>query len=258
MEILQIPVLNDNYTYLLFGERETAVVDSPEAGPIVSELEKRGRKLDYIFNTHHHGDHVGANLSLKERYSCQIWGPEKDRIPGIDRRLKGGDSFSFGGEEVRVLDTSGHTLGHISFYFAQSAALFCGDSLFSLGCGRLFEGTKEQLWNGLERIRALPGETKIYCAHEYTLENAEFAVRVERKNRDLFRFVEQAQSLRDRGLPTVPSLMKDELACNPFLRTESAEIRKLLGGDSSWSGAQWVGALRETKDLFDSGKLKLE
>lgn len=253
MEILQIPVLSDNYTYLLLGDSQTAVVDSPEPAPIVNALEKRGRKLDFIFNTHHHSDHVGANLALKEQYGCKIYGPEVDRIPGIDRRLKGGESFLFSGSEVKVLDTSGHTLGHISFYFPSSSALFCGDSLFSLGCGKLFEGTKEQLWNGLERIRALPGDTKIYCAHEYTLENAEFAVLAEGRNPDLGNFISRAKALRAEGIPTVPSLLRDECACNPFLRPESEEVLAFLKMKSGDGKASILGALREAKDRFDSG-----
>jgi len=253
VEILQIPVLNDNYTYLLLGDLQTAVVDSPEPAPIVEALERRGRTLDFIFNTHHHGDHVGANLALQERYSCKIYGPEVDRIPGIDRRLRGGESFLFSGREVKVLETSGHTLGHISFYFPDASALFCGDSLFSLGCGKLFEGTKEQMWNGLERIRALPGDTKIYCAHEYTLENAEFAILAEEGNQDLLRFISRAKELRAEGFPTVPSLLREECACNPFLRPESEEILAFLKMKSGEEKASIVGALREAKDRFDSG-----
>ena len=247
MEILQIPVLEDNYTYLLSSGGKTAVVDSPLAEPIIAAL--GNRRLDFIFNTHHHRDHVGGNLALKEKYNCRILGPTIDSIPGIDEAFSGGETFSFGEEPVRVMNANGHTKGHIAFFFPESSALFCGDSLFSLGCGKLFEGTAQQLWATLESYLKLPGRTKVYCAHEFTLENSLFALAVEPENGALKEKVKAVKKLRREGKPSVPSLLADESAANPFLRPHSAILQKLTGEKEPW---KVVGALREAKDRFDA------
>ena len=179
LTIKQIPVLSDNYIYLILDKinRTSACVDPAVAEPVVDILDKENVSLDYILNTHHHFDHVGANLELKKKYGCKIIGNEKDsdRIPGIDIMLNEGDVLKIGQSKCYVLDVSGHTKGHIAFYFKDENVIFCGDTLFSLGCGRLFEGTPGQMVKSLSKIRSLPNNTKIYCAHEYTLNNANFA-----------------------------------------------------------------------------------
>jgi hydroxyacylglutathione hydrolase len=254
MEILQFPALSDNYFFLLLSGGKTAVVDTPEAEPIVAALEARGLGLDFILNTHHHRDHVGGNLELKEKYGCRVLGPTIDKIPGIDEAFSGGEVFDFGGEEITVMKAHGHTKGHIAYFVASAPALFCGDSLFSLGCGKLFEGTPEQMWETLSSYRGLPGNTRIYCAHEYTLENAQFAQLADPQNPALHEMVARATILREGGRPTVPSLLSEELGANPFLRPESETLQKFVGktGADLWRIA---GALREAKDRFDAGDL---
>jgi hydroxyacylglutathione hydrolase len=235
LKIRQIPVLKDNYTYLIEDEtsRKIAVVDTPEAAPIEEALEKEGKSLDFILNTHHHFDHVGGNRPLKARYGCQVVGPQADeeRIPGIDIALKDGEVFELGSQTAHVFDVPGHTKGHISFWFKDSQALFCGDTLFSLGCGRLFEGTPQQMWDSLNKFKHLPPDTKVYCAHEYTEANGKFAVSVDPQNARLAQYLKKVAELRKKGLPTIPTDMETEMACNPFLLAESverfAELRKL-------------------------------
>lgn len=256
MNVAQIPVLQDNYVYLLFGANgATAVVDPAVAEPVIEALDARGLKLDFIFNTHHHRDHVGANIALKEKYGCEIFGCAKDaaRIPGISRKLEPGEEFLFDGEKVKVFACDGHTIGHISYWFEKSAALFCGDTIFSLGCGKLFEGSPEQMWESLSHLRSLPAEAKVYCAHEYTLENASFALRAEPENLDLKARVAEAETLRRGGNPTVPMILANELLTNPFLRPESEALQKFVGKEGAplW---EVFGALRECKDRFDSGE----
>lgn len=255
MEILQLPVLSDNYAYLLLGTKHTALVDSGEAEPVIRALEQRGRKLDYIFNTHHHPDHIGSNIELKERYGCEIYGSAKDakRIPGITKGLGEGDEFEFDGQVVRVMAVDGHTIGHIAFYFPETEAVFSGDVIFSLGCGRLFEGNPNQMWNSISRLRALPPETKIYGAHEYTLDNAGFALKAEPENAELREMVARAETLRRGGNPTVPTTVAEESAANPFLRPESEAIQKFLKMEGR-PLAEIFGALRATKDRFDRGE----
>jgi hydroxyacylglutathione hydrolase len=253
LEIVQIPVLSDNYVYVLndveFGS--AAVVDPAEAGPVFEVLDRKGWRLDFILNTHHHGDHVGGNLELKQATGCRILGAAADatRIPGIDRGLADGDEVVLGGNRARIIEVVGHTSGHIAYWFADQDALFCGDTLFSLGCGRLFEGTAEQMWASLEAIRQLPSATRIYCAHEYTQANGRFARSVEPANPVLQQRLAEVDQLRAESRPTVPSTLDQELATNPFLRPESAAIRKHLGmpDAKSW---QVFARLREMKDGF--------
>ncbi|MDQ7089396.1 MAG: hydroxyacylglutathione hydrolase [Methylococcales bacterium] len=227
LKIHQIPVLNDNYIYLLHetSSDQTAVIDPAIAEPVLDTLNTLGLSLNYILNTHHHHDHIGGNVALKKATGCQIVGAEADksRIPQLDIALKEGDCFQLGAEKARVIATDGHTLGHLVFYFEQANALFCGDTLFAMGCGRLFEGTAEQMWASLNKIAALPQQTQIYCAHEYTETNAVFALSIEPKNADLKFRMEQIKLQRQQGLATVPFSLAEELATNPFLRAENCE-----------------------------------
>ncbi len=187
--IRQIPVLKDNYVYLIHEpqSRATGVVDPSVAPPILEAAEREGWRITHILNTHHHNDHTGGNNEIKAATGCIIVGPraDRDRIPGIDIEVGDGDTYEFGAEKARVFDVPGHTRGHIAYHFAHSNALFCGDTLFIMGCGRVFEGTHAQMWNSLSKLKALPPETRVYCAHEYTQANARFALTVEPENRDL-------------------------------------------------------------------------
>lgn len=255
MEIIQLPALQDNYAYLVHDEAsgKTAAIDTPSAEVLRKELTKRGWRLDAIFNTHHHRDHVGSNLALKEEFGSVIYGSKKDRarIPGLDKELSDGDEFYFGREKVQVFAADGHTRGHIVYYMPSSNALFCGDVIFSLGCGKLFEGTAEEMWRTLSRLRELPTDTLVYCAHEYTLENAMFALQAEPGNQALHARILEVKDLREKGLPTVPTSLGQEKATNPFLRPESAEIQKNVGA-IGLSLPAIFGATRATKDEFDS------
>ncbi len=259
MKIYQIQALKDNYNYILHDERSriTAVVDPSEAAPIVQKLEELDFDLDYILHTHHHRDHIGGDNGLVRKYDCEIVGPSYDshRIPGMSKELKDGDTFLLGESAAKIFFVPGHTLGHIAYYFAKSHALFCGDVIFSLGSGFLFEGTPDQMWNSLKTLRSLPEETRIFCAHEYTLENAEFAMQFEKDNKALQDFVAQAKQKRARGEPTVPSLMKDEIACNPFLRADLPKIKELLG-DRSLEDEVALGKIRHLKNVFKTEVLR--
>ncbi len=255
LQIHRVPARKDNYAFVLRSPGGlTAVVDTPEVAPITRFLDERGWRLDIIFNTHHHGDHVGGNRDLIARYGCRVYGNALDaaRITGLTNPVRGGDEFSFDGEKCRVISCDGHTIGHIAYWFPDSKAVFVGDTIFSLGCGFLFEGTPKQMWDSLSRLRELPGDTLVYTAHEYTLENAAYAVTAEPSNKALLARVKEAEALRAAGKFTVPSTMASEKACNPFLRPESAEIQRKVGmvGRENW---EIFGAVRADKDRFDKG-----
>lgn len=253
LEIVQIPVLNDNYVYLVHEPRREAVgvVDPAVAKPVLAVLAERGWRLTHILNTHHHGDHVGGNLAIKAATGCTVVGPKADkaRIPGIDVTVGDGETYRFGAEDALVFDVPGHTRGHIAYWFAGAHALFCGDTLFALGCGRLFEGTPDQMWRSLSRLRALPDEARVYCAHEYTQANARFALTVEPGNADLVARSRRIDAARAKGAPTVPSTMGEERATNPFLRPESPEIRERVGLRDADDVAVFA-AVRKRKDNF--------
>lgn len=253
LDIIQIPVLHDNYVYLIHESESstTAVVDPAVAEPVLAELDERGWKLDYILNTHHHGDHIGGNLELKRKTGCRIVGsrPDSARIPGIDIRLEEGETFPFGRAAARVIAVSGHTLGHIAYWFPEHDALFCGDTLFAMGCGRLFEGTPAQMWDSLSKLMRLPTRTRIYCAHEYTQKNGRFALSLEPENRDLKERMERVDRMRRQHLATVPSTLAEELATNPFLRIDSPEIRKNLA-QASENPVEIFAEIRRRKDHF--------
>jgi hydroxyacylglutathione hydrolase len=253
LRIEQIPVLNDNYVYLIHEPQAgvTGVVDPAVAEPVLDRLRVHGWKLDWILSTHHHTDHTGGNLELKQATGCQIAGPKADaaRIPGIDRGLAEGDRFRLGNAEAVVYETPGHTSGHISYWFEQARALFCADTLFSLGCGRLFEGTPELMWRSLSKLAPLPADTMVYCAHEYTQSNARFALSVDPDNRVLQARAAEVERLRAAGQPTVPSTLGDERAANPFLRPHDPAIRRRLGLEDA-DDVTVFAELRRRKDSF--------
>lgn len=252
--IEQIAVLSDNYVYLAHEPESgaTAAVDPAVAEPVLAAVAAKGWRLTHILNTHHHGDHTGGNLELKRRTGAAVVGARKDaeRIPGIDLEVGEGETFLLGHAAAMVFETPGHTSGHIAFWFPDADALFCGDTLFSLGCGRLFEGTPEQMWASLSKLRDLPGETQVYCAHEYTAANGRFARTVERGNRALLARLEQVAALRASGRPTIPVPMAEERAANPFLRADDPALARAVGMDRGASPAQVFAELRRRKDVF--------
>lgn len=224
---------SDNYVWILHDEStgQTAAIDPGQEAPVLELLKLRGWRLDWILNTHHHGDHTGGNLALKEQTGCKVAGAaiDRHRIPGIDLTLNDGDKLFVGDSVAKVLLTPGHTTGHICFWFDQDYALFCGDTLFSLGCGRLFEGDAATMLRSLNRIAALPGETRVYCAHEYTQANGRFARSVDPENPALLVRLAQVDQLCARGESTIPQKLGIELATNPFLRATDAGITGHLG-----------------------------
>jgi hydroxyacylglutathione hydrolase len=253
LDIIQIPVLNDNYVYLIRETESstTGVVDPAVAGPVLEELADRGWNLDYILNTHHHGDHVGGNIQLKRETGCRIVGSRADsaRIPGIEIRLEEGERFKLGQAEAQVISVSGHTCGHIAYWFEEHNALFCGDTLFAMGCGRLFEGSPAQMWDSLSKLMNLPAATRVYCAHEYTQMNGRFAMTVEPHNQHLQQRMKEVNRMRRDNLATVPSTLGEELDTNPFLRVHSPEIRRTLGIQSG-SPVEVFAEIRRRKDRF--------
>jgi hydroxyacylglutathione hydrolase len=252
LEIHMFPCLADNYGYLLHDADGgvTAAVDTPDATAILAQLEAKGWRLTHILNTHHHADHAGGNLELKARTGCTIVGPRADaaRIPGIDVAVGEGDVVDLGGHRATVFDTPGHTRGHIVYYFADAHAAFVGDTLFALGCGRLFEGSPGQMWSSLQKILRWPDDTRLYCAHEYTQGNARFALTVEPGNELLKQRAEAIAKRRAAKLPTVPSTLAEERATNPFLRPTSHDLQKTIGLD----GAPLVEVFAKTRALKDA------
>ena len=253
LNIIQIPVLIDNYIYLLIdkGTSKCACVDPALSQPVIDVLNKLNLSLDFILNTHHHNDHVGANLELKNKYNCQIVGNKNDkkRIPGIDILLQEDDNFQIGESKCKVIEVSGHTLGHICFYFKNNDAVFCGDTLFSLGCGRLFEGTPELMVKSLLKIRALPDITKVYCAHEYTLSNAKFAQSLEPNNKILREKINEIKKKRLLNKPTIPTVLSEEKKFNPFLKFDDEKFIKNIGLESI-SNEENFRVIRQMKDNF--------
>ena len=249
-EVFQFPCLSDNYGYLLHDADSgaTATIDTPEADAINAALEEKGWQLTHILNTHHHFDHAGGNEALKARWGCRVIGAANDakRIPGIDERVAQSDVVAVGGLTGRVIEVPGHTSGHIAYHFAEQGIAFVGDTLFSLGCGRLFEGTPVQMWQSLQALMALPEDTLMYCAHEYTQSNAAFALSVEPGNEALVARAREIDALRADGLPTVPTTLALEKATNPFLRPDSAEIQASTGR------SDLVEVFAETRRLKDN------
>ena len=231
MKIEIIPCLNDNYSYLIFEKKtKTVSIVDPSEFNACDSIIKKYKRLDYILNTHHHFDHVGGNYELKERYKCNIVGSEKDkdRIPGIDIFLREGDKWQFGDIESEIFEISGHTVGHIAFYFHREKSVFTGDTLFSLGCGRLFEGTPKMMWESLKKIRDLPDETKIYCGHEYTLSNAKFIYSII-PSEELKSKINELENLYSKNLASIPSTIQEEKKLNIFLQADNNQISEALG-----------------------------
>ena len=227
MRVQIIPCLQDNYTYLVIDEQNNTacVIDPSEANPVIKYLEKNKIKLKFILNTHHHYDHVGGNQKLKEKYGASIIGykGDKERIPGIDIFVDDQETWIHENFEAKVIHVPGHTLGHVCFYFTKEESIFTGDTLFSLGCGRIFEGTYSQMFNSLMRLKKLPQNTKIFCGHEYTKQNSDFCIIHDKNNKNLKVKINDVEIKLKKGLPTVPSTIKDELECNIFLRSDNIE-----------------------------------
>lgn len=228
-----VPILSDNYAWLLRDSTTgaTAIVDPADPKPVIAALEQAGNRLDLILLTHHHADHVAGTDEVRARFGAKVVGAAADahRLPKLDIAVREGDTVKLGNAEARVIDTPGHTRGQINYFFADGAVLLSGDTLFSLGCGRMFEGTAEEMFAALRKLAALPGETLVCCGHEYTESNARFALHVDPDNQALQARVAEVKQQRAQGQPSVPSRMRDELAANPFLRapdaTRFAELR---------------------------------
>ncbi|MGE4062591.1 MAG: hydroxyacylglutathione hydrolase [Rhodospirillaceae bacterium] len=253
LDIRQIPVLSDNFVYLAREPRSGAVaaVDPAVAEPVLAEANRLGWTITHILNTHHHPDHVGGNMEIKEATGCVIVGPghDPDRIPGMDVQVMDGDVYALGEEKAEVFFVPGHTRGHIAYWFKDSDALFCGDTMFSIGCGRLFEGTPQQMWASLKRLRALPPSTRIYCAHEYTESNIRFAVTVDPQNEALRKREKEVKALRAAGKYSVPSLLGEEQAANPFLRADAPELAAAMGM-AGRDPVDVFAEVRRRKDVF--------
>ena len=253
LEISLVPCLSDNYAYLVNapGEGICAIVDPSEPGPVKQALAARGLKLTHILNTHHHFDHTGGNLPLKEEFGALVVGPEKDRdrIPGIDIGVTEAAPWAFGSRSVRILEIPAHTRAHIAFVFDSDDAVFTGDTLFAMGCGRLFEGTPEMMWTSLSKLVRLPDSTRVYCGHEYTLNNGRFALTLEPDNADLVSRMKDVTEARAGNEPTIPSTIGLEKKTNPFLRPNSPEIRRTLDMTGA-SDVDVFGEMRKRKDSF--------
>ena len=249
VDIEIVPCLSDNYAYLVKSGEACAVVDPSEPGPVRAALTRRGWNLTHILNTHHHHDHTGGNLVLKEETGARIVGPGKDaaRIPGIDIGVTEDTGWEWAGLPVQVLEVPAHTRGAITFVIDGNA--FTGDTLFAMGCGRLFEGDPQMMWTSLSKLMTLPDATKVYCGHEYTESNGRFALTLEPGNGALEDRMKEVRATRAKGAPTVPSDMALEKATNPFLRVESPEIRRTLGLESA-DAVTVFGEIRRRKDSF--------
>jgi hydroxyacylglutathione hydrolase len=250
LKIHQFACRKDNYGVLVHTENGlTASIDAPDAAAVTAALKETGWALTHILTTHHHADHTAGNLELKERTACTIIGPraEAARIPGIDIEVSEGDPLSLGGHDIQVLDTPGHTAGHISYWLRQDGVAFVGDTLFAMGCGRVLEGNNEMMWHSLSKLAKLPPETEIYCGHEYTLANARFGLMIEPGNESLQRRAHEVEALQAEGKPALPTRLDLELQTNVFLRPHIAAIRNHLGMGAA---ADWrvFGEIRDRKN----------
>ena len=250
LEIHQFPCLSDNYGFLVHDpvSRETTCIDTPDADAYLREAAGKGWQITQIWNTHWHPDHAGGNAAIKAATGCTIVGPQEvERIGPLDRVIADGETVTLGDHVARVFDVGGHTNGHIAYHLAEDGVAFVGDSVFALGCGRMFEGTPDQFWASLERIKALPPETMLYCAHEYTQSNAKFALHADPDNAELQSYVAEIDERRARSEPTVPTKLERELATNPFLRADNDDLRGRWGGSAPH---ETFAALRAAKDNF--------
>lgn len=252
LEIVLVPCRADNYAYLLRAPGgETAVIDAPDAAPIAKALAERGWGLDWIWLTHHHDDHVAGVPALQAQFGCRIAGARADagRLPPLDRALDEGETIALGDARAVAIDVSGHTLNHIAYHFPDAKALFSGDSLFALGCGRVFEGTHAMMWNSLSKLARLDPATTVWCGHEYTLSNLAFARSVEPGNAALAEQGALIEAQRAQGAPTVPSTIGRELAANPFLRAKEPALQAAIGLDGADPAAVF-SEIRRRKDAF--------
>jgi len=264
LEIRQFICRSDNFGVLLHDPASglTAAIDAPDEAAVRDELKKANLKLTHIFTTHHHFDHVAGHEGLKRETGCIIYGPEKERatIPCLDKAVKEGDSIPFGSYRLQAIETPGHTLGHVTYFIAdaqpgavpgsRNGVAFAGDTLFSVGCGRVLEGSYAQMWNSLQKIAALPKDTLIYCGHEYTKANIAFAVTVEPGNEALLTRKVEVEAARQQGKPALPVALGKELQTNPFLRPRSEQIRAVLGFDDRTPDEEVFSELRRRKDRF--------
>ncbi|MGR3495495.1 hydroxyacylglutathione hydrolase [Citreimonas sp.] len=251
IDIVTVPCLSDNYAYLLNDGTTTFLVDAPEAGPIIDALDERNWSLDTILITHHHHDHVGGVADLVARYGCTVTGPrsEQAKLPPIATGWSEGDTGGTGDLSFRVIEVPGHTLGHVAFHFDKAGAMFTADSLMALGCGRVFEGTPEMMWESLSKLMALPPETMVYSGHEYTAANARFALSVDPDNADLQARAEDIEAARNAGKPTAQVPLSLELATNPFLRAHDPALQEALGMQGAPDAAVFA-EIRGRKDRF--------
>ena len=251
LQVHQFPCLSDNYGFLLHDPEsgETTCIDTPDADAYLREADNQGWRITQIWNTHWHPDHAGGNAAIKAATGCRITAPEIDapKIAAIDRTVSHGDRVELGEWSAEVIDVSGHTMGHIAYHLPGAAIAFVGDSLFALGCGRMFEGTAPQFWTSLSRIKSLPKATTLYCAHEYTAANARFALHADPGNAALQVYAEEIARKRAADEPTVPFTLERELVTNPFLRADEPELQARWGGASPH---ETFAALRSAKDAF--------
>ncbi|WP_424628569.1 hydroxyacylglutathione hydrolase [Bradyrhizobium sp. SYSU BS000235] len=250
-EIRLFPCLSDNFGYLIHdpSTKATASIDAPESGPIIKALQREGWTLTDILVTHHHADHVGGIADLKSKYDCRVIAPHDKgtAIPLVDERVKEGSTVKVGNLTARVLETPGHTLDHISYVFDAERALFCADTLFSIGCGRVFEGTYPMMWESLLKLRALPNDMRAYCGHEYTASNVKFALAIEPNNPALKARAEEVARQRSANQPTIPTLIRDEKEANVFLRADVPSVAAAVGLAGK-TPAEVFGELRERKN----------
>lgn len=252
LEIMTIPCLSDNYAFLAHdaASGETALIDVPEAGPVIDALARTGWSLSHVLLTHHHADHIQGLPELLAKHPAIVVGAKADasRLPDLDIALAEGDTITIGADTGRVIDVSGHTIGHIAFHFPASNAVFTADSLMALGCGRLFEGTPTQMWTSLSKLAALPADTTVYSGHEYTTANGAFALTIEPGNAALVARVADIKTARANDVPTVPSPLALELATNPFLRAAEPSVQKGVG----MTGADPVAVFTEVRARKDN------
>jgi len=251
LEVHQFPCLSDNYGFLLHdvASQETVCIDTPDADAYLREAARKGWQITQIWNTHWHPDHAGGNAAIKAATGCTVTAPQLDapKIEAVDRTVTQGDRVRIGEYSAQVIDVGGHTLGHLAYHLPEADIAFVGDSVFALGCGRMFEGTPPQFWSSLTRIKALPPQTLLYCAHEYTASNARFALHADPKNTALADYANEISERRARDLPTVPTKLERELATNPFLRADDPTLQARWGGSDA---VATFAALRSAKDSF--------